>query len=309
MNITENITDLIGNTPLLKIKSLSETTGSEIIGKIESFNPLSSVKDRIALAMITDAEKRGVLKKGGLIVEATSGNTGVGLAYIAASRGYKCILTMPDSMSFERKKILTSLGAELVLTPASQGMNGSIERANEILKDNPGSFNPDQFANPSNPETHRQNTAIEIINDTDGKIDIFIAGIGTGGTITGCGEVLKQNNGNIKIIAVEPAESAVLSGNAPGSHRIQGIGAGFIPKVLNTEIIDEIVKIDSEEAADMARRMAEREGLFLGISSGAALKAAEIVGKRKENKDKKIIVMLPDAGERYLSTWIFKSEN
>ncbi len=306
MNIAENITDLIGNTPLLRIKSLSETTGAEILGKMESFNPLSSVKDRIALAMIVDAEKNGKLKKDDLIVEATSGNTGVGLAYVAASRSYRCILTMPDSMSIERRKILTTLGAELVLTPAAEGMKGSIDKAEEILKENPGSFSPRQFSNPANPETHRQTTAKEIIRDTDGEIDIFIAGIGTGGTITGCGETLKAYNNNIKIIAVEPAESAVLSGNNPGPHRIQGIGAGFTPDILNTQIYDEIIKIDSEEAADTARKMAKANGIFLGISSGAALKAAEIVGKRSENKGKRIVVILPDAGERYLSTWIFE---
>lgn len=306
MNIAENITDLIGNTPLLRIKSLSETTGTEILGKMESFNPLSSVKDRIALAMILDAEKNGKLKKGDLIIEATSGNTGVGLAYVAASRGYSCILTMPDSMSIERRKILTTLGAELVLTSASDGMKGSIDKAEEILKENSGSYSPRQFSNPANPETHRQTTAKEIIRDTDGHIDIFIAGIGTGGTITGCGEALKAHDSSIKIIAVEPAESAVLSGNKPGPHRIQGIGAGFTPDILNTEIYDEIIKIDSEEAADTARKMAKDDGIFLGISSGAALKAAEIVGKRPDNKGKRIIVILPDAGERYLSTWIFE---
>ncbi|MCF6335356.1 MAG: pyridoxal-phosphate dependent enzyme, partial [Spirochaetales bacterium] len=224
MNIAENITDLIGNTPLVRIKSLSRTTGAKIVGKMESFNPLSSVKDRIALEMILEAEKRGTLKKGDLIVEATSGNTGVGLAYISASRGYRCILTMPDSMSIERRKILTTLGAELVLTPAEQGMNGAIERADEIHRETPGSFKPDQFMNPANPEAHRKTTAKEILRDTDGNIDIFIAGIGTGGTITGCGEALKEFNSNIQIIAVEPAESAVLSGTPPGPHRIQGIG-------------------------------------------------------------------------------------
>lgn len=306
MNIAENITDLIGSTPLLRIKSLSEITGAEILGKMESFNPLSSVKDRIALGMILDAEKNGKLEKGDLIVEATSGNTGVGLAYVAASRGYRCILTMPDSMSIERRKILTTLGAELVLTPASDGMKGSIDKAEELLKEKSGSFSPRQFSNPANPETHRQTTAKEIIRDTDGHIDFFIAGIGTGGTITGCGETLKAHDSSIKIIAVEPAESAVLSGDKPGPHRIQGIGAGFTPDILNTEIYDEIIKIDSEEAADTARRMAKDDGIFLGISSGAALKAAEIVGKRPDNKGKRIIVILPDAGERYLSTWIFE---
>lgn len=306
MNIVENITDLIGKTPLVKIKNLSESTGSEIIGKMESFNPLSSVKDRIAMAMILDAEKKGKLKKRGLIVEATSGNTGVGLAYIAASRGYRCILTMPDSMSVERRKILTTLGAELVLTPASEGMNGSMNKAEEIVKQNPGSFYTRQFSNPANPEIHRLTTAEEIISDTDGQLDIFIAGIGTGGTITGCGEALKAYNSNIEVIAVEPADSAVLSGEPSGPHKIQGIGAGFIPEILNTLIYDEIVKISSMEAADTARKMAKENGIFVGISSGAALKAAEIVGKRPENKGKKIVVILPDAGERYLSTWIFE---
>ncbi len=306
MNIVENITDLIGNTPLIKIKTLSKSTGAEIIGKLESFNPLSSVKDRIAMAMIKDAEKKGNLKSGGLIVEATSGNTGVGLAYIAASRGYRCILTMPDSMSIERRKILTTLGAKLVLTPADKGMKGSMDKAEEIVKENPGSFYTRQFSNPANPEIHRQTTAKEIIRDTDGQLDIFIAGVGTGGTITGCGETLKAYNNNIKIIAVEPAGSAVLSGDTPGPHKIQGIGAGFAPDILNTDIYDEIVKISSEAAADTARKMAKENGIFVGISSGAALKAAEIVGKRPENKGKRIVVILPDAGERYLSTWIFE---
>ncbi len=306
MKITNNITDLIGNTALVRIKSLSETTGAVILGKMESFNPLSSIKDRIALAMIKDAEKNKNLTKGDLIVEATSGNTGVGLAYVAASRGYKCILTMPDSMSMERRKILTTLGAELVLTPAEKGMKGSIEKAEEIIKENPGSFSPRQFENPANPEIHRKTTAQEIIRDTEGKIDIFIAGIGTGGTITGCGEVLKAYNSNIDVIGVEPEESAVLSGNAPGPHRIQGIGAGFIPKILNTKIYDEIVKINSEEAAQMAQKMAKEEGIFVGISSGAALRAAEIAGSRPENKGKMMVVILPDTGERYLSTWIFE---
>lgn len=306
MKIAENITELIGNTALVKIKSLSNTTGALILGKMESFNPLSSIKDRIALGMIENAEKNDNLTKGDLIVEATSGNTGVGLAYVAASRGYKCILTMPDSMSMERRKILTTLGAKLVLTPAEKGMKGSIEKAEEIVNENPGSFSPRQFENPANPEVHRTTTAKEILNDTDGKIDIFIAGIGTGGTITGCGEVLKAYNSNIEVIGVEPEESAVLSGNTPGPHRIQGIGAGFIPSILNTDIYNEIIPIESEEAANMARKMAREEGIFIGISSGAALRAAEITGQRPENKDKMIVVILPDAGERYLSTWIFE---
>lgn len=305
MNISKTITDIIGNTPLVRIKSLSETTGTEILGKVESFNPLSSVKDRIALAMIMDAEKKGKLKKGDCIVEATSGNTGIGLAYVAASRGYRCILTMPDSMSMERRKILTTLGAELVLTPAKEGMNGSMQKAQEILERDSGSFSPRQFSNPANPEVHRQTTAKEIIRDTSGKVDILIAGIGTGGTITGCGEVLKEFNAAIKVIAVEPEESAVLSGSPPGPHRIQGIGAGFIPDVLNTSIYNEVIRVSSEEAAATARKMAKEEGLLLGISSGAALKAAEVIGTREENRGKLIVVILPDTGERYLSTWIY----
>lgn len=305
MNISKTITDIIGNTPLVRIKSLSETTGTEILGKVESFNPLSSVKDRIALAMIMDAEKKGKLKKGDCIVEATSGNTGIGLAYVAASRGYRCILTMPDSMSMERRKILTTLGAELVLTPAKEGMNGSMQKAQEILERDSGSFSPRQFSNPANPEVHRQTTAKEIIRDTSGKVDILIAGIGTGGTITGCGEVLKEFNAAIKVIAVEPEESAVLSGSPPGPHRIQGIGAGFIPDILNTSIYDEVIQVSSEEAAATARKMAKGEGLLLGISSGAALKAAEVIGTREENRGKLIVVILPDTGERYLSTWIY----
>ena len=305
MKIAGSITELVGNTPLIRINTLSEKTGSEIAGKIEAFNPLSSVKDRTALSMIEDAESRGVLKKGNLIVEATSGNTGIGLAFIAAARGYRITIVMPDSLSIERRKLLTALGARLILTPAAEGMKGSLAEADKILKENPGSFNPGQFSNPANPQVHRETTAPEIIADTEGKVDIFIAGIGTGGTITGCGQALKAYNPDIKVFAVEPEGSPVLSGGSPGPHSIQGIGAGFIPEILNTSVFDEVIKVKSEDAADMTRTMARKEGILLGISSGAALKAAEIVASRKENKGKLIVVILPDTGERYLSTDIF----
>lgn len=303
MKIAESITDLVGNTPLLKIKSLSEEC--TVIGKLEYFNPLSSVKDRIALNMINTAEKEGKLKQDSLIIEPTSGNTGIGLAFVSAARGYRLILTMPESMSIERRKLLKTLGAEVVLTPAGEGMKGAINKAVEIQKENPGSFIPQQFKNPANPEIHRQTTALEIWRDTDGRIDYFVSGIGTGGTITGCGEFLKNKNPRIKIIAVEPEESAVLSGEDPGPHKIQGIGAGFIPEVLNKNIIDEIITVHSEDAAIMARKLAKEEGLFTGISSGAAMHAAYKLAKRKEAKGKTIVAILPDTGERYLSTWIF----
>ncbi|RKX88334.1 MAG: cysteine synthase A [Spirochaetes bacterium] len=308
MRIAGSITDLVGKTPLIEIKSLSKKTGARIVGKLEYFNPLSSVKDRIALSMIEDAESKGLLKEGGMIVEATSGNTGIGLAFIAASRGYKIKIVMPDSLSIERRKLLKALGADLVLTPAEAGMKGAMTKADEILKEHPGSFNPGQFSNPANPQAHRENTVPEIIADTEGKVDIFIAGVGTGGTVTGCGETLKKYNPEIKVYAVEPAESPVISGGTPGSHSIQGIGAGFMPEILNIDIIDEVVTITSEDAGRMARGIALKEGLLLGISSGAALKAAEIIGSREENKDKLIIVILPDTGERYLSTTLFEKE-
>jgi cysteine synthase A len=255
--------------------------------------------------MIQAAEEKGTLKKNGLIVEPTSGNTGIGLAFIVASRGYRLILTMPDTMSEERQKLLKVLGAELVLTPGDKGMNGAIEKAEEICRENPGSFMPQQFKNPANPEIHRKTTAQEILRDTEGRFNFFVSGIGTGGTITGCGEVFKSKNPDIKIIAVEPGESAVLSGRSPGSHKIQGIGAGFVPDILNTEIYDEIITINSNDAANMARKLAKTEGLFVGISSGAAMEAACRMAKREENKGKTFVVLLPDSGERYLSTWIF----
>lgn len=306
MKIAEVITDLIGNTPLLKLNALSEETGTTILGKLEYFNPLSSVKDRIAESMIAAGEKEGKLEKGSIIVEPTSGNTGIGLAFVAAARGYKLILTMPDTMSIERRKLLKVLGAELVLTPGADGMKGAIEKAEEIHGENPGSFMPQQFNNPANPEIHRKTTAEEIWNDTEGKFDLFVSGIGTGGTITGCGEVFKERNPNIRIIAVEPDESPVLSGEGPGPHRIQGIGAGFVPNILNTGIYDEVVRVNSEDSAEMTRKLAKTEGLLVGISSGGAALAGYRLAQREENKGKTIVVILPDSGERYLSTWIFE---
>ncbi|MEA2108773.1 MAG: cysteine synthase A [Pseudomonadota bacterium] len=303
--IADNLTELIGNTPLLRLLSLSKESGANIIAKLEYFNPLSSVKDRIAVSMINAAEKTGKLKPGGLIIEPTSGNTGIGLAFVAAARGYRLILTMPDTMSVERRNLLRALGAEVILTPGAAGMNGAIDKATEIQEQNPKSFMPQQFSNPANPEIHRQTTAVEIWNDTDGKVDMLVAGVGTGGTITGCGEFLKGKKAAVQTVAVEPAESAVLSGKAAGPHRIQGIGAGFIPGVLNREIIDEIITISSEEAGAMCRRLAKTQGLLVGISSGATAAAALAVGRQPENRGKVIVVIFPDSGERYLSTWAF----
>lgn len=304
--IAKNITELVGNTPLIRLNRISDETGAEVYGKLEYYNPLGSVKDRIAKGMVEAAEAEGVLKPGAIIVEPTSGNTGIGLAFVAAAKGYKLILTMPDTMSVERRKILKTLGAEVVLTPGDKGMKGAIDEAEKIHRDNPGSFMPQQFENDSNPETHRKTTAEEIWNDTEGDIDFFVAGIGTGGTITGNGEVLKSKKADLKVIAVEPAESAVLSGEKPGPHKIQGIGAGFVPNVLKTDLFDEIVKIESEDAAKMTRKLAKEEGILVGVSSGAAALAAYEVAKKAENKGKKFVVILPDSGERYLSTWIFE---
>ena len=301
--ISKRLTDLIGNTPLLELSNYSEKNGlnARLIAKLEYFNPAGSVKDRIAYAMIEDAERKGLLNKDSVIIEPTSGNTGIGLAFVAASKGYRLIITMPETMSVERRSLLRALGAELVLTPGVEGMNGAIKKANELAKEIPNSFMPQQFENPANPEIHRKTTAEEIWRDTDGQVDVFIAGIGTGGTITGVGEVLKQKNPNIKIVAVEPAKSPVLSGGKPGSHAIQGIGAGFVPAVLNTEIIDEIIKVENEEAFETARKLARTEGLLVGISSGAAAFAATEVAKRPEFVGKTIVVLLPDTGERYIS--------
>lgn len=305
MKIAKDITELIGNTPLVELNKISKGLETVLVAKLESFNPLSSVKDRIGYSMIEDAEKRGLIKEGTKIIEPTSGNTGIALAYICAVKDYKLILTMPDTMSVERRKLLTAFGAELVLTPGQEGMNGAIEEAEKIQKNTKNSIVLQQFNNSSNPETHRKITAEEIWSDTDGKIDILICGVGTGGTITGIAEALKERKNNFQVIAVEPDGSPVLSGGKPGPHKIQGIGAGFVPGVLKVGLIDEIIKVKSEDAASTARMLAREEGIFAGISSGAATAAAIEVGKRRNSKDKLIVVILPDTGERYLSTEIF----
>jgi cysteine synthase A len=308
MKIADNITQLIGNTPLVKLNKIGAGLGVDLIAKLESFNPLSSVKDRIGLAMIEAAEKKGLLKKDTIIIEPTSGNTGVALAFVCAAKGYKLILTMPDTMSLERRQLLKILGAQLVLTEGFKGMPGAIEKAQELVESNHNSYMPQQFNNPANPQIHRQTTAEEIWNDTEGKIDIFVAGVGTGGTITGVAEVLKKKKPSLKIIALEPAESAVLSGGKPGPHKIQGIGAGFVPKILNKDIIDETIKISHSDAKDFSCRLAKEEGLLVGISSGAACWAAVEVAKRKDSKGKMIVMVLPDTGERYLSTGLFTKD-
>ena len=303
MRTFDKITDLIGGTPLLRLSSLGGE--ADIYGKLESFNPAGSVKDRVGIAMIEDAVRRGVLKPGATIIEPTSGNTGIGLAAAAAANGYKMILTMPETMSVERRSLLKAYGAQVVLTEGAKGMKGAIEKANELAKEIPGSFIPGQFENPANPAAHRASTGPEIWNDTDGKVDIFVAGVGTGGTITGVGEYLKSKNPNVKIIAVEPASSPVLSEGRAGAHKIQGIGAGFVPKALNTNIYDEIFTVKDDDALATGRMLARKEGVLVGISSGAAAFAAGELAKRPENKGKIIVALLPDGGEKYLSTPMF----
>jgi cysteine synthase A len=309
MKIANDISQLIGNTPLVSINRLNASGKACLAAKLEYFNPLSSVKDRIGFAMIDDAEKRGLLRPGSIIIEPTSGNTGIALAFVCAAKGYRLILTMPETMSLERRKILKALGAELVLTEGAKGMKGAIAKAAELTESTKDAYMPQQFENPANPEIHRKTTAEEIWRDTDGNVDIVIAGVGTGGTITGIGEVLKSRKSSIKIMAVEPEKSPVLSGGQPGPHRIQGIGAGFVPKIFNASIVDEIIKVKDEDAGETARVAAKQEGLLIGISSGAALWAALQVAKRPENEGKLIVVICPDTGERYLSTWLFDDQS
>ena len=299
-----NINETIGSTPLVRINKLGSAEAA-VLAKLESFNPCGSVKDRIAISMIEDAESKGYLTPKSLILEPTSGNTGIGLAMVCAAKGYKLKLTMPESMSIERRKLLVILGAELALTPAELGMRGAVEEAFRLKAETPDSFVPQQFVNPANPEIHRKTTAEEIWSDTDGVVDVFVAGVGTGGTITGCGELFKERNPNVKIVAVEPSDSAVLSGCAPGPHKIQGIGAGFVPEVLNVSIIDEVFQVTNEQAMETAKLCASREGILCGISSGAAMYAAVEISKRPESRGKTIVVIIPDTGERYLSTELY----
>ena len=305
--IYKSIEELIGNTPLLELSNIekSEKLESTILAKVESFNPAGSAKDRIALSMINDAEEKGILKEGSVIIEPTSGNTGIGLAAVAAARGYKLIIVMPETMSVERRQIMKAFGAELVLTEGSKGMKGAIAKADELSKEIENSFVAGQFVNPANPKAHKETTGPEIWEDTDGKVDIFVAGVGTGGTITGVGEYLKSKNPNVKIVAVEPATSAVLSTGVAGPHKIQGIGAGFVPEVLNTEILDEIIPVSNEDSFATGKKIGKTEGILVGISSGAAAYAAIELAKRPENKGKNIVVLLPDTGDRYLSTPLF----
>jgi cysteine synthase len=307
-HIAENITDLIGRTPLLRLHSMTKGLEADIVAKIESFNPAGSVKDRIGYAMIRDAEEKGILKPDSVIIEPTSGNTGIALAFVAAARGYRLILTMPETMSVERRQLLAAYGAELVLTPGADGMQGAIDKAEELASQIPHSFVPQQFNNPVNPEIHRRTTAEEIWADTDGAVDILVGGVGTGGTITGVGEIIKSRKPGFKVVAVEPYDSPVISGGLPGPHKIQGLGAGFIPEVLNVPLIDEIIAVKNEEAFEITRRLAKEEGLLVGVSSGAAVFAAILLAKRPENRGKLFVVILPDTGERYLSTALFQEQ-
>lgn len=308
--IAKKLTELIGNTPLLELSNFNKkhSVNAKIIGKLEYFNPASSIKDRIANAMIEDAEAKGILRPDSEIIEPTSGNTGIGLAFVSASKGYKLTLTMPETMSLERRNLLKALGANIVLTPGAEGMKGAIAKAEELQKENPKAVILQQFANPANPAIHRKTTAEEIWKDTDGKVDIFVAGVGTGGTVSGVGEILKKYNSNIKIVAVEPTDSPVLSGGKPGPHKIQGIGAGFVPKVYDASVVDEVIQVSIDDSIRTSRELAREEGLLVGISSGAATFAALQLAKRHENKGKNIVVILPDTGERYLSTILYAFE-
>ena len=308
--IAKQLTELVGNTPLLELKNFSEKKGLQatVIAKLEYFNPAGSVKDRVALAMIEDAEAKGIIKPGATIIEPTSGNTGVGLAFVSSAKGYKLILTMPDTMSIERRNLLKALGAKVVLTPGSAGMKGAIAKAEELQASTPGSWIPQQFSNPANPAIHVKTTGEEIWRDTDGQVDIFVAGVGTGGTVSGIGQALKQHNPNVKIVAVEPASSPVLSGGQSGPHKIQGIGAGFVPANFHAEVVDEVLTIENDEAILASRQVAQTEGLLVGISSGASLAGAVKLAQRPENQGKTIVALLPDTGERYLSTVLYAFE-